>query len=268
MKVRSFTKSQFHKALTSTAIPTGSVVMVHSALIALGRIEGRPIDAIPEHIFEVLREHFGPKTTIVVPTFNFDFCQGMEFNRQYTPAQNMGAFSEYLRRRPEARRSPHPMQSLAAVGPLAKEITERDTDGAFDIGSSFDALIAVDAHLLMLGCGINAVSLAHWAEQHVGVPYRYWKEFCAPYRDGAWVGRRTYRMYVRDLSLEPSVELFKIGHILRRRSELRRFSLGAGTVESCGVRHFVSAAVQLLQQDRRALIRPNSPPTGRYDASA
>ncbi len=268
MIVRSFREHNLRQALSSTAIATDSVVMVHSSLIALGRMKGVAIDALPERLFAVLRDELGRDATIVVPTFNFDFCRGMEFNRQHTPSHNMGVFSEYVRRRPEARRSPHPMQSIAAVGPLARDLCDRDTPGAFDPSGGFDALIEYDAHLLMLGCGIDAVSLVHWAEQKVGVPYRYWKEFTAPYRDGRWSGRRTYRMYARDLELDPTVRLDKIGHILHRRSELRRLRLGAGALESCPVRHFVSTAVQLLQKDPNALVRPSSPPTGSPYVSA
>lgn len=268
MIVRSFRERSLRRALISTGIPPGSVIMVHSALFALGRIKGLAIDALPRRIYDILRDHFGDEATVVVPTFNFDFCRGMEFNRQYTPSQNMGAFSEYVRQLPQARRSPHPMQSLAAIGPLARDLTERDTPGAFDEAGSFDALLDHGAHLLLLGCGIDAVSLVHWAEQKVGVPYRYYKEFSAPYCDDRWVGRRTYRMYARDLALDPTVNLDKIGHILRRRGELRRLAVGTGSVESCRARHFSSVAVRLLQKDPCALIRPSSPPKESRHATA
>lgn len=255
--MRSFREQDLGQALESSDVAPGDVVVVHSALFSLGQIEGATIDELPARIYAGLRDHLGPSGTVVVPTFNFDFCRGMEFNRQYTPSDGMGAFSEFVRQLPQAHRSPHPMQSVAAVGPVAADLARRDTPGAFDPEGPFEALIDFDATILMLGCGIDAVSLVHWAEQKVGVPYRYWKEFSAPYRDHQWAGRRTYRMYVRDLELDPTVRLHKIGRVLRRNGELRRLAIGAGALQSCRARHFASAAVRLLHRDPCVLVRPS-----------
>ncbi len=246
------------ESLVAAGLRRGDVVFVHSALFALGPIKGVAMNEIPRRIYDAIRRRLGPKGTIVVPTFNFDFCKGERFDRQQTPSKGMGAFSEYIRCLPDALRSPHPMQSLAAVGALADDLAHRDTPGAFDSGSSFDALIELDALILMLGCGINAVSMVHFAEEKAGVPYRYHKEFSAPYRDGDRIDRRTYRMYVRDLELDPEVRVEPVGRVLRRRGELRRLALGGGAVEACRTRHFASASILLLQRDPRALIRPGA----------
>lgn len=254
--MRSFTERQLREAIEATGVRQHELLVVHSALFPLGRLQGVAIQEIPSRLYRAIRSQVGPRGTIVVPTFNFDFCNGVEFDREHSPSKGMGAFSEYVRNLPDARRSPHPMQSVAAVGPLAKAITERDTAGAFSEGSSFDALLEYDSRILLVGCGIDAVSLIHWAEQKVGVPYRFWKEFSGAYRDGRWSGHKTYRMYARDLRRDPEVRLDRVARSLRRRGELRRIRLGAGAVEGCRARHFAAAAVQLLRRDPNALIRP------------
>lgn len=246
--------------LRSTGIEPGALVFVHSALFQLGRIEGVPIEQIPARLYHSLRECIGDRGTVAVPTFNFGFCNGETFDRQHTPSEEMGAFSEYVRTLPDARRSIHPMQSMAAVGPLAHELADRHTPGAFDDRSSFDALLDYDAHIVLVGCGIDAVSLVHWAEQRAGVPYRYWKEFSGRYRDENRIGRQTFRMYVRDLDRNPQLDLQPVARRLRRRGELRRFRAGQGAVESCRARHFAAEALKLLRRDPTALIRPSHPP--------
>lgn len=256
--MRSFSTDDLRAVLCSTGIAPGSLVFVHSALFRVGTLEKTPTKQMPARLYDELSDYLGPEGTVVVPTFNFGFCRGETFDRQHTPSQGMGAFSEYVRQRDDSLRSPHPMQSIAAVGPAARPLVERDTPGAYDDDSSFDALLDRNAHVLMLGCGINAVSLVHWAEQRVGVPYRFWKEFSGRYRDGDLIERRTYRMYARDLDLDPEVSVHPVGRRLRRRGELRRFRLGAGSVEVCGARDFVAAAIQLLRRDPRALIRLSS----------
>ena len=254
--MRSIRPQELQSALASAGLRPGDVTMVHSALFRLGKIGDAPIQEIPSRIYAALRRQVGPEGTIVVPTFNFEFCRGREFDRNHSPSKSMGAFSEYVRQLPDSRRSPHPIQSLAAIGPLAKDITHRDTAGAFEEDSSFDAVIEYDAKILTIGCGFEAVSLVHWAEEQVGVPYRYWKSFSGPYRDGRWAGHKTYQMYVRDLDLDPEVRLERIGRALRRRGELRRLRLGAGAVTACRARDFAVAALQLLRRDPTALIRP------------
>ena len=261
--MRSFSRSDLESTLRSTGIGRGSLVFVHSSLFQLGRPEEAPIKQLPRLLYQTLRRIIGDGGTVAVPTFNFDFCRGETFDRQHTPSEGMGAFSEYIRKLPEARRSPHPMQSIAAVGARAGELCGRDTPGAFDDRSSFDALFDYDAQILMVGCDINAVSLVHWAEQRVGVPYRYFKEFTGRYRDGDRIERRTYRMYARDLRQDPEVLVYPVGKQLRRRSELRRLRLGAGVVEACRARDFAPAALQLLRRDPSALIRNRRPDPAR-----
>lgn len=261
--MRSFQQQDFASVLASSGIRPGDVVFVHSSLFQLGKPEDASIRDIPQLLYRQLRDRLGDEGTIAVPTFNFEFCRGETFDRQHTPSEGMGAFSEYIRTLPDSVRSPHPMQSMAAVGARADEIADRDTAGAFDDGSSFDALLDYDAHLLMVGCDINAVSLVHWAEQRAGVPYRFWKEFSGRYRDGDRIDRRTYRMYARDLQRDPEVLIYPVGRALRRCGELRRFRLGAGAVETCRARHFASAALQLLRRRPNALVRYPEPETPR-----
>lgn len=250
-----FNEQDLQQALEATGIRPGSLILVHSALFALGRMEGVSIGAIPARIYDVLRHHLGAEGTVAVPTFNFDFCDGVAFHRQHTPSVAMGAFSEFVRQLPQSRRSPHPLQSLAAIGPLSKTLAERDTPGAFEPGGSFDALLEHDVTIVMLGCGINAVSLVHWAEERVGVPYRYWKSFSGHYRDGRWTGHRTYRLYARDLVRDPEVRVEPVGSVLEQRGQWRRAPLGNAALEACQGRHFTAAAVSLLQKDPTSLIR-------------
>ena len=261
--MRNFDVSRLRTVLSCAGIDSGDLVFVHSALFSLGRIEGASIQQIPQVLYETLCDVVGPRGTVAVPAFNFDFCSGETFDRQHTPSEGMGAFSEYLRQHPEALRSPHPMQSMAAVGDRARDLTDRDTPGAFDDDGSFDALIEYGARVLMIGCDINAVSLIHWAEQRAAVPYRFWKEFSGRYRDADRIERRTYRMHARDLRRDPEVRVYPVGQILRRRGELRRFRLGSGAVESCRARDFASAALRLLHRDPNALIAHDRPDDSR-----
>lgn len=251
-------------ALIDVGLTRGSLTFVHSALFALGRPKSCPLDAIPARIYDQIRQVIGPQGTIAVPTFNFDFCRQIPFDRQKTPSKKMGSFSEFIRTHPDAYRSSHPLQSIAAIGPLAKELTANDTAGAFESGSSFDQLIELDAQILLLGCGFEPISLVHWAEEQARVPYRFWKEFTGLYRDQGLEETRTYRLFARRLDQNPTVRLDPIRAILLERRELISRPFGAAFIERCQARHFALAAMELLLGNPQALIAPIHPsrPTG------
>ena len=209
-------------------------------------------------ITKILQEAVGPSGTIAVPAFNFDFCKGVRFVRESSPALKMGPLSEHIRRLPHALRSPHPTQSIAAIGKSAPQICAGDTSSAFGSEGSFSAMLALDAKILLLGATSQAIAAVHVAEERVGVPYRYWKSFTGEYQEGGNVTIRTYTMYVRDLGINPNVDCTVVEQELRRRNLYHQVPLGGGKLSIAGMTDFVAAATTLLQRDPWALVRDRS----------
>lgn len=255
----SYDAADLHNALKNVGLPKGALTLVHSSLFALGPMTGCAIDEIPAQIYQTIRARIGSDATIVVPTFNFDFCRGQLFDRQDTPSKKMGSFAEFIRTSPGAHRSSHPLQSVAALGPLANKLTKNNTTGAFEPGSSFDLLVEKNAHILLLGCGFEPISLIHWAEERAQVPYRFWKEFEGPYRDKGHEERRVYRLFARDLELDPAIHLAPIKERMILRDELQSAPLGRGVIQRCQARHFARAALELLSEDPFALVLSSQP---------
>jgi aminoglycoside 3-N-acetyltransferase len=192
--------------------------------------------------------------TIAVPTFNFAFTHGASFDPQTTPSQGMGALSEYVRKLPMARRTRHPMQSLAIVGRWADDLAERDTLSAFDPGSAFERMLALDFKLLLLGADIQAVSMVHYCEQRAQVPYRYWKEFSGPVQTFSGLQWRTYRMFVRDLSIDPKLDLTPIQAELEKQRLWKTVPVNYGKISTCRLTDFVEVTDKLLRQDPWSLV--------------
>ena len=239
-------------------IGEGDLVMVHSSLLALGKITDHSLRQIPQIIAETLLDVIGPEGTLVVPALNFGFCRGDGFDRQQTPSENMGMLSEHVRQLPGACRSRHPMQSVAAVGRLAETICEPDTASAFDQGSSFDLMIEQNARLLLLGATFQAATVIHHAEQSVGVPYRLWKDFTGRYVDQS-VSQpidqtKTYRMYVRDLEIDPKLNMKPLELELNKRQQLLSQPLGGGVVRSCQFADLIETTRHCLKSDPNCLV--------------
>ena len=257
-KMREVSAEQVHSLLVQVGLSAGQGVMVHSALHLLGRPAQGPntyLQAlsqalnIPLPSLHLPRDPQQDTGTLAVPAFNFGFARGEAFDPSSTPAVGMGVLSETVRQLPEARRTPHPLQSMAVLGAHAAELAARDTPGAFDPGSSFERLLDLDFSILLLGADIQAVSLLHYSEQRAQVPYRYWKDFNGLVRIGDQAQIRTYRMYVRDMELDPRLEIYAIQHLLAERGQWRQTTLNYGTLALFKARDFTAAADELLAAD-------------------
>lgn len=249
-----WTVSDFADALETLAVPAGGVVLVHSALLALGPSRDVAPRELPAALLDVLRTHCGGEGTFVVPTFTFAFCRGVPFDVSASPSEQMGSFTEHLRKHSASLRTSHPMQSFAAIGPLAQHLTEPDTHTAFMLGSSVHRLLEADATVLLLGASVQNIALTHWSEERAGVPYRFMKSFRGGWRrssDEPFV-EREYAMFARDLDLDPASELSAVAD--RLGADLRCAEVGAGSVQACSAVRWVEIADTLLAQDPWALV--------------
>jgi aminoglycoside N3'-acetyltransferase len=247
--VREVSREQVVECLRRVEIGSGDGLLVHSAIQYLGRPAGGP-----RLYLEAIQAVIGHEGTLVVPTFNFDFARGEAYDPQETPSRDMGVFTEYVRRVPEARRTMHPMQSVAAVGMYADDLASRDTPSAFDPGSAFERMLELDFKLLLLGADIRATSIYHISEQRNNVPYRYWKDFPGQVRTANGWERRTYRMFVRDLDLDPKTTAEPVKELLVQRGQWRTAPLNYGEVAACRLVDFVDAVDQFLKTDPWSLV--------------
>jgi len=256
--MRQVTQEYFVTALRAVGVECGDGLLVHSALQYLGQ----PVGGI-ETYFHALcavldRKETGlsklEKGTLAVPTFNFAFARGEPYDPNTTPSQSMGAFSEYVRLLPGALRTYHPMQSLAVVGHHAADLTSRDTLSAFDPGSAFERMLELDFKLLLLGADIQAVSMLHYSEQRFDVPYRYWKDFTGPVKTPSGWKTRTYRMFARNLDLDPKIELYPVQDLLESRGQWHSQSLNYGYISYCRLIDFIAAVDEFLSRNPWSLV--------------
>lgn len=250
MPIPVLTKLQLQNVLAQVGVQPGDGLMIHSAMQFLGQPEG----GLPM-VLQTLLEVVTAQGTLAAPAFNFGFARGLPFDPAATPSESMGVLVEEIRGHPAARRTPHPMQSLALIGYYADELAACDTSSAFDPGSAFERLLDLDFKLLLLGASVEFVSMIHYCEQKAGVPYRYWKEFTGQVRGQAGWQKRTIRMFARDLELNPVVQIGPVQRLLEQRGLWRSQQLNFGRVALCRLNDFVRAADDLLAADPWALVK-------------
>lgn len=186
--------------LGELGLPVDSVYLLHCSMRRLGPLAGGAAT-----LLQILQSVLGPGTTIIVPTFTTRnstttrrfrrLIFGMTpkqataeeakidgFDPANTPAQDVGAFAEFLRSRPGTVRSNHPHTSFAALGCAAFTLMcNHPLDCHLGERSPLAKLYLADALVLQLGDGLDhACTCFHLAEHRLPHP--------AP--------RRMYRAYV------------------------------------------------------------------------
>lgn len=230
--------------LNALGVKTGDGLLIHSALQFLGRPQGGA-----EMYLTAINEVLGEEGTFAVPTFNFSFAKGEDYDPETAPAVGMGVFSELVRNAPAASRTTHPLQSLAVVGKHADEFAVLDTPCAFDDGSVFDRMLALDFKLLLLGADIQAVSMIHYSELRYNVPYRFRKNFTGKIkRNGEWE-EKTYQLLARDMEIDAQMEIYPIRERMMNRGQWQEEKLGYGVVAVCSLADFVAVSDEFFAED-------------------
>lgn len=164
------TRDEIADSLKSLDLAEGDVVLVHSAMRTLGHVEGGA-DTVVDALLEVI----GDRGTLIAPTFTFK--HEVEDDPLIDPANDpseMGAITEAVRLRTDARRSIAYRHSFAAIGRRARVITEVDPGlSVFDLRSTFGVMLALDTKVLFLGVNYSNSTSHHFAEWICEVPYRH-----------------------------------------------------------------------------------------------
>jgi aminoglycoside N3'-acetyltransferase len=151
----------------------GTLVMVHSSLSAFGHVEGGA-----EAVIAALLAAIAPDGTLVLPTL----CQRDKERREETwdiarSPSDVGKITEVFRTWPGAIRSDHFTHSVAALGPLAEEITSGHAtaygrpgpwgERAFGHGSPWERLVEHNALYCFLGVSFRVHTLRHFIQSLV-----------------------------------------------------------------------------------------------------
>lgn len=176
-------KATIQHELRALGIRPRDLVMVHASLKATGAVEGGP-----STIVAALREAVGPEGTLMAyaswdrspyeETLN-GTQMPEEVRRNWPPFdpataktyRGFGLLNQFLVELPGALRSAHPDASMVAIGPLARYLIEPHRLGeAFGAGSPLDRFIQRRGKVLLLGAGLDAVTVLHYAEAVADIP--------------------------------------------------------------------------------------------------
>jgi aminoglycoside 3-N-acetyltransferase len=210
------TKEQIETALRRLGLGEGDIVLLHSSLASLGRVEGGA-----ESVIEAFLDVLGHEGTLVVPTFG-----------------SFGAIPDALKQRPDAVRSIHPKASVAAVGGAAEAICRDHWKAELAHGpdTPYQRIADMGGYVCLLGVDQDRNTTLHAAEELLRLPYlsptqdvtfdtpggpvtRNWPYFPGPHRDFIGLDRA--------LRQAGKVRLSRIG------SAVVRLMKSADLIEAC-----------------------------------
>lgn len=154
-----------------------------------------------------LKNIFNRNNTILIPTFNWDFCKGLPFDYRNSKSQ-AGILGDYALKDKDFKRTKHPIYSYAVYGKDKEMLIENDCIDSFGDESVFHYLYYNNA--AQIGIGTNTYTAHHFIEEHFFkgiIPYRYIKTFKSEYIDEYGKSSiKEYSMFVRKLELNTTVK--------------------------------------------------------------
>lgn len=157
-------------ALCTLGVTDGDILLFHSSLKSFGYIEGGADAVIDGALLAV-----GDRGTLAAPTLvQRDFANAYKnWDKNRTPS-DVGRITEVFRKRPEALRSDQATHSVAAIGPMAKFLTEGHTaygprpsiygDYAFAESSPWQKMYDLGGKVIFMGATIESNTYRHFIE--------------------------------------------------------------------------------------------------------
>ncbi len=259
------TSKSLARDLVELGLPRRAVVIVHTSLKAVGRVDGGPAVLIA-----ALRRAVGPQGTIVMPTHTSGLtdpalwrhppapreqwdtirAQMPVYNPATSPTRKMGVVSETFWRMPAVKRSAHPVGSVAAQGPQAEQIiADHSLDLQEDMGPKgpLGRIYDLDGWVLLIGVDMRRNTSIHLAEVLAQVPH--WHPFRVPVR------RQRRKVWIESGGHAGcSASFERLTPLLDARGIVQYGTVGAAASRLMRQRPLVDTAERLLRQDPLALL--------------
>ena len=221
-------------------------------------------EAILEFFLAAFTEVLGTKGTLCVGTSFEDYARyGVPFVLEQSPSRQ-GAFSEYIRTRPGAIRSLHPIVSVTALGPHASAICGGPHYEGFGYESAWGRLHRSNAKIVALGLGIEregGTTFFHYLERLYGVPYQYVKVYDTPVFSQGKEVEGDFSLSVRYLDFGILNNTLRFKRRLVERGLANCVPVGAGQMMVSSCEGIIDEGMICLNEDRYFLLE--SKPTFR-----
>ena len=212
-------KNLIEESLIKVGVEQGDIVLVHSDSTVVREITGlkwaEALNLLKDCFLNVL----GESGTLIVPTFNWDFCNGKPYVHEKTRSQ-VGMFTNNVLFDDRSLRSFHPIYSFAAIGPQKEEIFSNISKSSFGKNSVFHKLHKLNAKIILFNFDLGT-TFVHYVEQKLKVEYRYIKYFTGKVIKDSNEYEDTFDFFVRYLDRDVAVNLSKLHDYLHSTGKMK-----------------------------------------------
>ncbi len=238
------TKQDIIYSLYLADVEKGDILLVHSALSSIGEVDGGA-DAVVDAFLEAV----GSEGTIVMSTLT---GWSAPFDAKTTPSA-VGKISEVFRKRPQTKRSLHPVHSVAACGRYADYITSghENCETGCGKGTPYDKIKELGGKIILLGVDNDRNTMMHSLEEEIDAKYLRVLDIPAP----------TYLPGAKKFTLKK----FPPGHrdflsvtpLLRRAGALKESVIGNACIKVIDAKELYRVVMPLLASDPLLFICEN-----------
>jgi aminoglycoside 3-N-acetyltransferase len=251
-----YNSDEFKDTLIDIGLAKDDNIFIHTSLKTIGKYEDlkQPdlLNMIKKAIFDII----GENGFIAVPTFNFNFAKGDEFDVDNTPSEGMGVFSEFIRKHEDSKRTSHPMHSISILGKNSDHIASLEGNTEFSEGSAFDHLLKMKCKILFLGDSFTE-TFFHIAEEKAKVPYRFWKTFRGNLIKNSFKKVIEIQYYARNLedNPEPMIDIPKLFKFLNGKSIFKKSNNEKINLMICSSNSYVDHCLIKLKENSRYFLK-------------
>lgn len=252
MDNNTISKGDLVAAIYEAGVNRGDLVFVQSRLFSFGKPEGvASSEDLAKLHFDAFQEVLGPDGTLSVLTSFEDYGRyATPFVLETSPSR-MGAFSEYVRRHPDAVRSVHPIMSVTSLGKSAVEISGEPHHEGFGYDSPWGRLHRKNAKLVVYGGGFkDGMTFFHYIEAMHGVPYQYVKLYDAPVYAGGQAQTGPFTMFVRYLDFAIAYDSEPFEKLLLSSGLGRGVTVGRTQINVVGAQDAFNLGIEALRANR------------------
>jgi len=152
-------------------------------------------------LVDAIIKKIGSNGTLLIPSFNWDFCKGKKYNYLKSPPQT-GSLPSIVFKRKDFKRTRHPIYSFLVWGKDKEFLCNLKNKSGWGHKSPFWYFHKFKAKQLFIGLDYkNGFTFMHYPEEKEGTNFRFLKSFSAPYVDENSEEKiLNYQMNVKDLN--------------------------------------------------------------------
>lgn len=269
-RAETFSQPSFAALLRDLGIRAGDCVMVHSALGQFNNVEGGA-----QGVFDAITQVIGGQGTLIVPTFP-NWARTLHtqavFDVVHTPSET-GFFTELVRKHPKAIRSIHPTHAMAAIGPLAQELTaNHDTSAyAFGVDSPFFKHAKADGKILLIGVNLNSLTSFHVYEDLIA-PSPWFAVYETAFRHFGLIGsdsvRRDYAGYFHAIDMVRKRDVERMREAFMQTAQLRTHVTDYSQISLLDAKAMVRTCLTQLAEGHSAYGAVTVPPEAQRSIDA